>query len=316
MKTIWLLIFAFAFFLFGCKDSSKESDTSSVDNLSVEEFRKDESPSVAANGGTNAYNYEFTDATADASLIGIASGAYTVVTDVNGNSTSGVAPAKTPDKIIKTGYLEMEVDNYAKTLSDLAQRVQVAQGYISSQDEQRNNYRISNTLSIRVVNQNFDSLINGLGDMAKKVVSKSVNMQDVSEEYTDVAARLKSKKEVAARYSDILKSAKTIKDILAVEEQLRIIREEIESSEARLKFLDDRVSYSTITLQLYDELEYNAPAPLQAGFGQKLVAAVIGGWNGLLALSIGLVSVWPLLLIMGAIIVVVIRKVRRRRVVA
>jgi hypothetical protein len=223
---------------------------------------------------------------------------------------------KTPDKIIKTGYIEMEVDNYAKTLSDLAQRVQAAQGYISSQNEQRDNFRITNTLSIRVVNQNFDALVNGLGEIAKKVVSKSINMQDVSEEYTDVAARLKTKKEVAARYSDILKSAKTIKDILAVEEQLRVIREEIESSEGRLKYLNDQVSYSTITLQVYEELEYHEPAPLQANFGQKLLSAVTGGWNGLLGFTIGLVTIWPMLIVMVISVVLIVRRVRRRRVVA
>lgn len=227
-----------------------------------------------------------------------------------------VPTIKMPDKIIKTGFVEMELDNYAKAMSEIAARVQAAQGYIGNQNEQRDDYRISNTLTIRVVNQNFDALMNGLGDLAKKVVSKSENMQDVTEEYTDVAARLKTKREVEARYLEILKSAKTIKDVLAVEEELRVIREEIESSEARLKFLDDRVSYSTITLQVYEELDYHAPAPLQAGFGQKMLAAITTGWNGLLAMAIGLVSIWPLLLGGTVVVILAVRRFRRSRAVA
>lgn len=296
MKTIWLFIPVFFLFI-GCKSDSESVEGLIYDASSFEEGsykNGEQSENEPAVYGSSS----------------LTSGAHTDAPKTISQ------PIKTPDKIIKTGYVEMEVDEYAKALATITQKVLAAQGYISSQNEQRDNYRITNTLSIRVVNQNFDALINGLGDVAKKVVSKSVNMQDVSEEYTDVAARLKTKKEVAARYSDILKSAKTIKDILAVEEQLRVIREEIESSEARLKFLDDRVSYSTITLQIYDELDYNAPASLQAGFGQKLLSAITNGWNGLLGLTIGLVSIWPLLLIFSGILFVVVRKVRRRRVVA
>jgi hypothetical protein len=303
MKTIWLLTLATILFI-GCHSASESSDAESYGYASTEaDFvsKEESAPEPAASPSVKVTPNGLTDANLSGSFAATQPSTPTI---------------KTPDKIIKTGYIEMEVDNYAKTLSDLAQRVQAAQGYISSQNEQRDNFRITNTLSIRVVNQNFDALVNGLGEIAKKVVSKSINMQDVSEEYTDVAARLKTKKEVAARYSDILKSAKTIKDILAVEEQLRVIREEIESSEGRLKYLNDQVSYSTITLQVYEELEYHEPAPLQANFGQKLLSAVTGGWNGLLGFTIGLVTIWPMLIVMVISVVLIVRRVRRRRVVA
>lgn len=294
MKTIWLLIPAIIVFI-GCHSGSETAEGPYYDEVSYKNMEQSESePAIYANAATDG---------------SFASG--------GGKLKQPQAPTiKMPDKIIKTGYVEMEVDDYAKAMRDLVAKVQAAQGYIGNQNEQRDNYRISNTLTIRVVNQNFDDLINGLGDVAKNVVSKSVDMQDVTEEYTDVAARLKTKREVEARYLDILKTAKTIKDVLAVEEQLRIIREEIESSEARLKFLDDRVAYSTITLQVYEELEYNAPAPLQAGFGQKLLGAITNGWNGLLAMAIGVVSIWPLLLVVSVVVVLVVRRLRRKRVVA
>lgn len=218
------------------------------------------------------------------------------------------APIKTPDKIIKTGNMSMVVDTYALAMQRITDKVKAAQGYISNQNEQRSNYRISNTLSIRVPSQNFDVVVNGIGDVAKKLNYKNVNMHDVSEEYTDVAARLKTKKEVEQRYLDILKTAKTIKDILEVESHLRTIREEIESATARLKFMDDRVSYSTVTVELYQDLEYNAPAPLQTGFGHKLLASLTTGWNGLLALIIGLVRIWPLMLVVGVVGILLYRK--------
>jgi hypothetical protein len=199
-------------------------------------------------------------------------------------------------------------------MEEIAQKVKAAQGYISNQSEQRDNFRITNNLSIRVLSQNFDGLVNGIGSLAKQLNYKNVHLQDVSEEYTDVAARLKTKREVEQRYLDILRTAKTIKDVLAVEEQLRTIREEIESSEARLKYMDDRVSYSTISLEIYEELEYNASAPLQNGFGHKLLSALTNGWNGLLATIIGLVHIWPFLLAIAVVVALVVRKWRKRKV--
>ncbi len=299
MKTIWLFIPALIVFI-GCNSGTDSSEDGRYDAsaYNADYTAKDESEAEFETNYDNA-----------ASKSSITSGAPTA-------SQPPAPTIKMPDKIIKTGYVEMELDDYSKRMAEIASKVKAAQGYISNQNEQRDNYRITNTLSIRVLNQNFDDLINGLGDVAKNVVSKSVDMQDVSEEYTDLAARLKTKREVENRYLDILKNAKTIKDILLVEEQLRTIREEIESSEARLKFLDDRVSYSTITLQVFEDLEFNAPAPMQANFGQKILKAVTKGWNGILEFAIGLATIWPLLLIIAAIAFVVVRRVRRNRAMA
>ena len=70
---------------------------------------------------------------------------------------------------------------------------------------------------------------------------KNVSVQDVTEEYLDIEARLKTKKEVEARYIEILKSkTKTVEDVLKAEEQIRIIREEIEAREGRLNYLKNQ----------------------------------------------------------------------------
>lgn len=228
-------------------------------------------------------------------------------------SSVGGAPIKMPDKIIKTGNMLMVVEAYDKALAQIMQQVKTKQGYISNQNEQRSDYEITNTLVIRVASQHFDGLMNGLGQTAHKLLSKNVYMQDVSEEYTDVVARLKTKREVELRYLDILRTAKTIEDILAVEEQLRTIREEIESATARLKYMDDQVSYSTITVEIIEKLDYNAPAPMQDGFGNRLLNGLTNGWNSMLAMIIGLVNVWPLMLVLGGVLFLLYRRLRARK---
>lgn len=219
---------------------------------------------------------------------------------------------KQPDKIIKTGRISIEVDDYATSLIAIKQLIGSNNGYIASENEQRNDYRVSNTIVIRVLNDHFDQLMEGIASKAGKLNYKNVDLRDVTEEYTDLAARMKTKKEVEQRYLEILKTAKTVKDILEVEDKLRYIREEIESTEARLKYLDDKVQYSTITLEMSQELDYNPPAPMQVSFFDKLGKAVKGGWNGLLGGILIFVNAWPFVVVLIAIAILV-RRWRNKR---
>jgi len=110
----------------------------------------------------------------------------------------------------------------------------------------------------------------------------------------------------------ILKRANTIKDILAVENQLRIIREEIEATEGRLRYLDNRTSYSTINLTFYERTGRIIRS--RTGFFSKLSKAFRMGWQGLLMFIVGLGYIWPILLVIIALIIIIrLISIRNRR---
>lgn len=258
------------------------------------------------------------EASADVPMSESLSYKFTADDIANGNHkpasyNSDKLTVKQPEKIIKTGRISIEVDDYGKSLASLKYTIANMDGYISSENEQRNDYRVSNTIVIRVVNTNFDALMDGIAGEAGKLIYKNVDLRDVTEEFTDLTARMKTKKEVEQRYLEILKTAKTVKDILEVEDKLRIIREEIESTEARLKYLGDKVQYSTITLNMSQELDYNPPAPMQVSFFDKLGKAVKGGWNGLLGGVLGLVNAWPIVLVIVLAVFFIRRFLKKRK---
>lgn len=263
----------------------------------------------------SARTYEWSDAP------NVGAGTYTVAFkggktngDVNNvYHSSDEVVSKQPDKIIKTGRISIEVDDYTASLVAIKQLISTNKGYVASENEQRNDYRVSNTIVVRVLNDHFDQLMEGIASKAGKLNYKNVDLRDVTEEYTDLAARMKTKKEVEQRYLEILKTARTVKDILEVEDKLRYIREEIESTEARLKYLDDKVQYSTITLEMSQELDYNPPAPMQVSFFDKLGKAVKGGWNGLLGGMLALVNAWPLVLLLVLVAALIRRWIRKRK---
>jgi hypothetical protein len=145
-----------------------------------------------------------------------------------------------------------------------------------------------------------------------QVTNKSINTRDVTTEFIDLESRLENKREYLARYRELLKQAKTVKDILEIEQQIRVIVEEIESSEGRLKYLSDQVSYSTLSLTLTKEKGYTFHPAVKGSFAERLKRSLHGGWNGLVSFALVLIRLWPAWIIL-AVAVLLFRVYRRRR---
>lgn len=203
---------------------------------------------------------------------------------------------KIPEKIKKTANISLTVEDYKKAHAAIESIIRNGNGYMGGENEQNNTYSISNTMVIRVMNKDFDKMVANLTAIDAVVNSKNVYTEDVTAQFVDITARLKSKKEVEGRYMDLLKRANTVTDILEVEEQLRVIREEIEAKEGELKYLVDQVDYSTINLSFHQDFEYS-PTETPGFFG-RMGNAFGNGWNGFLSFLIGIVYAWPLWIIL------------------
>jgi hypothetical protein len=94
----------------------------------------------------------------------------------------------------------------------------------------------------------------------------------------------------------LLSKASTIKDIVAIEENIRKLQEEIESKEGRLKFLNDQISYSTLEVYLYQDI---FKPKLEGPFFVRAKNAVYNGWLLLVNLILWIIEIWPLLIVAG-----------------
>lgn len=215
-----------------------------------------------------------------------------------------------PEKIIKTASVGIEVEDYKAKIIKIREIVKANNAYISTEDEKNYSNSIYNNIVVRVKNEDFEKLIELLTNEAIKVTYKNINSQDVTEEFVDIAARLKTKREVEKRYTEILKQAKTIREILDIEEELRQIREEIEAKEGRLKYLNSQVDLSTINLNI---TQYFTTDRYEPGFFGKIGKALSNGWDGLLIFVIGLMYLWPLWIILGIGLYIMLRIIKRNR---
>jgi len=93
-------------------------------------------------------------------------------------------------------------------------------------------------------------VIGQLRSMAEQVKSESSEASEVTEEYTDLQARLRNQEATEAQLLELLNKAETIPDILAVQDKVSQVRLEIERVQGRINVLDSLTSMATITVEL------------------------------------------------------------------
>ncbi len=204
-------------------------------------------------------------------------------------------------KVIKNGNMRIQVGDIQKSQTRVNQIIKNNQAYIQKEEFQNTDIDENLDITIRVPHKNFDALVNSFSNGVGSVLSKNISSDDVTEEYTDVSIKLANKKIYLEKYRDMLKSAATTKDMLEIQENIRELEDEIDVSEGRLRFIDDRVNYSTLNLSLYKEKARSA-ATSKIGFGSRFGDSVTEGWNSFVAFLLGVISLWPFFLLIPVIV--------------
>ncbi|MFN3916317.1 MAG: DUF4349 domain-containing protein [Flavobacteriales bacterium] len=225
-----------------------------------------------------------------------AKGAYDAATEEyesieSENDLSGEAIPVVERKLIKTGDIAFETKDLKRTRNTIQEAISKNKGYVSSDNEYKGSARITNNLTIRVPSTNFDQLLNDISEDVEMFDSKNIQVSDVTEEFLDVQARLKTKKELEQRYLSLLNQAKTVAEILEIEREIGTLRADIESLEGRLKYMSSRVDYSTLSVSFY-VIKYN-----EKSFSSRMKNGFVSGWNNLISFVIFLVYNWSSLII-------------------
>lgn len=199
-------------------------------------------------------------------------------------------------KIIKDGNISIKTKDIVLSKASLDKLVKQYNGYYENEDLQNNDQLISYNLRVRVPSDNFEKILSTIESGKDEITNKNIQARDVSEEYYDVESRLVSKREYLNRYKALLAKASTVKDILAIEENIRVLQEEIESSVGRLKYLNDQVSYSTLNVNLYKEKDFVYKPQSQDKFSERVKKSISNGWNSIVSAILWVISIWPLII--------------------
>jgi hypothetical protein len=215
------------------------------------------------------------------------------------NASAKEAPQNIEPKIIKEGNLRFQTNDLTATYTQIQNAVKSHNATIQNDTEGKDYGSVFRRLIIRVPSKNFDLFLKDISKGVAYFDNKEISSQDVTAEYIDIDARLKAKKVLENRYLELLKKANKVSEMLEIEAQLSSIREEIEAKEGQLNYMQNRVSFSTITIEFYKSIAEESG--VTASYGMKIWTAIKSGFNSMSSLFINLLSIWPFIIILFAI---------------
>jgi hypothetical protein len=189
-------------------------------------------------------------------------------------ATAVQAAAQAADrKIIRNGELTIETDSPADGQRKITAIAETNGGFVVTSEFKRNDNTQTKpsqivTVVVRVPASQFGAALDQIRAAGERVIQEKVTGQDVSEEYLDLEARIRSKKALEAQFLEIMKQAKKVPDALEVQSQLSDVRTEIERLEGRRRFLENQSALSTITITL--QMPVAIVAATTSGLGHSI----------------------------------------------
>ncbi len=232
---------------------------------------------------------------------------------------SGLAQASLDRKIIQSASLELQVADVAQTYAEVTTIAQTAGGFVLESNSASSDDRPAASLTIRVPVSQYGDVMGQLRGLATKVEKESSKAQDVTEEYTDLQARLRSYQALETRYIELLDQAQNIDEVLKVQDRLTQVRTEIETLQGRANAIDTLSELVTISVHLQAE-----PPAEEGGDEPDPLGAASKAWEASLttlrALATGIVwfvvYLWwflPLVAVGGIVSYIIVRRDRSRR---
>ncbi len=225
-----------------------------------------------------------------------------------------VKPVANPDwdkKIIKTATLRLEVPDFKIYSESVHKTIKQYGGYVAQEEQNLSDEKSETTISIKVPVDQFETMMDQLPAQSAKVLERKITTEDVTGEVVDTKSRLEAKKQMRLKYLDFLKQSKNMEEVLQVQGEINSIQEEIESAAGRINFLSHQASYSTINLTFYQPFAGFKPTDGKPNFFTRLTIAFRSGVEWFADIFVGLMSLWPFILI--TIIAVIVWKRSRIR---
>ena len=223
-------------------------------------------------------------------------------------------------KIIRNADITIEVGSTSEAQHRVTSIAEAHGGFVvTSEAKQRQSVdpvqRATDfKLVVRVPETQFGVALDEIKKLATNVPEEKATGQDVTEEFIDLEARIKTQKALEAQFLGIMRQAYKVEDALEVQRQIAEVRTEIERLEGRKRFIENRSSLATITVNI------QAPTPVIAttptGFGHSLREAIsesVEMGSGLLIFFVRfLIVMFPVLLFVGLPTALVLRYFMRR----
>jgi len=163
-------------------------------------------------------------------------------------------PARRERLVIYNGAIHLVVERISDTLDRIKTTIEGMGGYMQEMS--------ANSITVKVPAEKFHdaiAMVEKLGEVTKKEIKGA----DVTDQVRDLRIRLENAERLRKRLLKLLEKSDKVEDTLKVEKELARVTETIELLKGRLRYIESKVAFSTLTVHV------NSPLP------QREIAAEI-----------------------------------------
>lgn len=230
MRFILLTLLSPLLLLTGCATSELSSSGANANTPARAEAAQAQAPAAVSNSTSDSLN-------------------------INAAPASNAAAQR---RIIRDATLTVELDDPLAAARRVVALAEESGGFVTSNEATRagdpdisqSSNLVTVNVIIRIPAERFNAALEQIHGLGGRIKAEKVTGQDVTEEYVDLEARIRAKQALETQFLEIMKSARTVEDALAVQRQLGDVRTEIEQLEGRRRYLENRITLSTINVTL------------------------------------------------------------------
>lgn len=206
-----------------------------------------------------------------------------IIAESTGSGMYYDVAASTDRMVIYTAYLILVVDDVSDAMQQINTLAETFGGFVVNSNISEDSNRLYASISFRVDSTRFNDTLQSLHNLAADVKSESTNGQDVTEQYTDLASRLRNLEASEAQLLELMNQAGTVTEILSVQRELTNTREDIELIKGQMQYLEQSAAMALFTVTLEQSklvVEFTADSrTVKEGSGIQFFASVSGGFS-------------------------------------
>ena len=218
------------------------------------------------------------------------------------------------NRIVRTANVNLEVGDgrLNTTINQATDVVRKAKGiYVGSSTTVPSGEPASGQVTFRVPVDAFESVLRELKGLGTYRGEES-STEDVTNQYIDLNAQLAAWRAQERVYLRLLDRARSVTDVIAVQNQLQQVQSNIERLQGQVNYLEDQSSFSTIVLHVSDPGAAGPAAPPSGRLARAWATAVNGLGVMAAAVLVGVVWLTPLVVVAG-LVLLGLRALRRPR---
>ena len=317
-ELVAVAILTAALCLSGCGGSSLSSPNE------AHSYASKEAGYAAAESSAGAYEYD--DMMPEAAEMEEATADESYEADTGSGTGDSALRAQDGQKIVYTASLSIQSLEYEKSAASIRRKIKEAGGFSEAEseyDKDYNWYRYTSSsdhtrslsITARIPSDKFEAFLNSL-DGDGKIMSKSVNAENISQVYANKETYKKALEKEQERLLAMMDKAETIEDMIAVESRLSEVERQLNSYKTDLAQMDKDVEYSTVYIDLQEVKRYTETVE-KTTFREKIGYAFEDAVSNFLDFCEGIVLFvvrnFPFLIILAILIALFVRWLRKRR---